>query len=108
MFTSSKNPQKVTQEELDMIRIKIEDMDSTEDKTFLLEKLYRHINAIDAELKGCQTNAHHDERYAELLQLKEDAQVIRHLILDFQLPSDHYGLFVRYPKGYEDLIYLKL
>lgn len=84
-----------------MIRIKIEDMDSTEDKTFLLEKLYRHINAIDAELKGCHTKTNKDERYEDLLHLKEDAQVIRRLILDFQLPSDHYGLFIRYPKGYE-------
>ena len=103
MFSSPPQSPKVTQEELDMIRIKIEDMNSTEDKTFLMEKLYRHINAIEAELKFYKNSSRNDnqERYNELLHLKEDAQIIRQCILNFKLPSDHYGLFVRYPKGYE-------
>lgn len=105
MFELSNAPKNTTQEDLDMIHIKIEDMDSTEDKTFLMEKLYKHIRAIDEEL-----HLYHDttpasidsrERYEELKQLKADAQDLRRRILDFQLPGDHYGLFIRYPKGYE-------
>ena len=101
-FTPTPSP-KVTQEDLDMIRIKIEDMDSTEDKTFLMEKLYLHINAIDAELKFYKDNSSNNnhDRYNELLRLKEDAQTIRQCILNFKIPSNHYGLFIKYPKGYE-------
>ncbi len=105
MFELSKENNRVTQEDLDMIRIKVEDMDSTEDKTFLMEKLYKHIKAIDEELRHYRdtppNSADDRERYEELKQLKADAQDLRRRILDFQLPSDHYGLFVRYPKGYE-------
>jgi primosomal protein N'' len=105
LFELSKEVKNTTQEDLDMIRIKIEDMDSTEDKTFLMEKLYKHIRAIDEELRRYRdtspASADERERCEELKQMKADAQDLRRRILDFQLPSDHYGLFVRYPKGYE-------
>ena len=105
MFELSKEVKNITQEDLDMIRIKIEDMDSTEDKTFLMEKLYKHIRAIDEELRRYRdappANANDRERCEELRQMKADAQDLRRRILDFQLPGDHYGLFIRYPKGYE-------
>lgn len=104
MFGSSKSDKKVTQEDLDMIRIKMEDIDSTEDKTFLLEKLYQYIRGIDSELKSfdpSSDSSEAEERKAELLRLKEDAQDIRKQIISRQLPSGHYGLFVQYPKGYE-------
>lgn len=104
MFGSSKSEQEVTQEDLDMIRIKLEDIDSTEDKTFLLEKLYRYIRGIDNELKSIDRgsdSAEAEERRAELLHLKDDAQDIRKQIISHQLPSGHYGLFIEYPKGYE-------
>lgn len=105
MFTSSKNNKRTSQEDLDMIRIKLSDIDNTSDQTFLLEKLHCHIKAIEEELRHYRdrppSTPDDQERCEELKQLKEDAQDIRRKILDYQLPGEHWGLFIKYPKGYE-------
>ena len=103
VFATKRNTGKVSQKDLDMVRIEMENIDSTEDKIWLMDKLYGHINAIDAQLKCLENPKSKDdiERKDELLRLQEDAQDIRRRILDRQLPSGHYGLFINYPKGYE-------
>ena len=104
MFFFKDKKADASQEALDMIRIEIDSIESTDDKLFLMEKLYKHVNAIEKALEeyGAEKLSDREAKeQAELLRLKEAAQDLRQRILDHAVQPQHYGLFIKYPKGYE-------
>ena len=104
MFFFKNKKTNVSQESLDMIRIEIDSIESKDDKLFLMEKLYKHISAIEKAIEEYgkeKLNVREVKEQAELLRLKENAQDLRQRILDHPVQPQRYGLFIKYPKGYE-------
>lgn len=94
---------KVTQEELDVIRVEAEGIECIDDKIYLLEKLYKYIGAIDCALDMIASgNAKKVKQTKnQLLVLKEYAADTRQYILRYKLQPARYGLYIKYPAGYE-------
>ena len=95
---------KVNQRDIDLIRIELDSCDSTEDKIYLMERLYRQIGAIDAGLamladpkKASKVR----QSKNELLRLKEIAEETTQAIIKFKIAPERYGLYIKYPAGYE-------
>ena len=104
MFFFKDKKTDVSQEALDMIRIEIDSIESTDDKLFLMEKLYKHINAIENAIEGYgaeKLNDREAKEQAQLLRLKEAVQDLRQRILNHPVKPQRYGLFIKYPEGYE-------
>lgn len=94
---------KITREDLDMVMVEAEAIESVDDKVYLLEKLYKHISAIDAALDMLESKDGKKVKQTknELLALKEYANDVRARILRTKLQSTRYGLYIKYPGGYE-------
>lgn len=97
---------KVSQSDLDMIRVDAEDITSTDDKIYLLERLYKYIGIIDTSLSLLESknkNAMKKVKQSknELLNLKEYAGEVRQYIIKFRIIPEHYGLYIKYPNGFE-------
>jgi hypothetical protein len=95
---------KVTQQQIDEIRIEVSTISTAEDKIFLLERLYKLIgtieNAMDM-LSDRKTSHRVRQSKNELLRMKDECQSVRQMILNTPIGPKRYGLFVQYPAGYE-------
>lgn len=87
-----------TQKALDLIRIEAEAIESTDDKYYLMKKLYEVIEDIEAQLELSEDNDINEDK---LLALQANAQEVRKYIMGRPVGRKRYGLFVEYPEGYE-------
>ena len=89
-----------------MIMVEAEAIESVDDKVYLLEKLYREISAIDAALDMLDSKDPKNQKKVkqtrnELLMLKEYSNDVRMRIMKIKLQPARYGLYIKYPGGYE-------
>ena len=95
---------KVTQEEIDVLRIEIEKIETVDDKIYLLEKVYNKLaivnNALDL-IGDKDTKGRVRDSKEKLLKQKEDLLEIRELVMAKKITPEHYGLYIKYPAGYE-------
>lgn len=95
---------KITNRDIDILEVQIEDIKTPEDKMYYIHKMYDYIEAVGAEnakkLKNAKgdllPNVVKDDRLDRL-------QAMRRKILskDVTTVGDKYGVFVKYPSGYE-------
>jgi hypothetical protein len=94
---------KVTARDLDILDVQIDDIKTPEDKMYMIHKLYDYIEAVGAENAKKAKNAKKDipdivkdDRLERLNGMRS-----RILAKDVTSIGDKYGVFVKYPAGYE-------
>jgi hypothetical protein len=90
--------------EVDELMVQVNDIDSTDDKIFLLEKVHRNLGIIDNALMMLKIpDKKHRVRQSEteLKSLRSELELIRERIFKMPTGSTRYGLFIKYPEGYE-------
>ena len=95
---------RVTQEEIDVLRLEVQKIESVDDKIYYMEKVYDKLaivdNALsiigDREAKGLVRDSKD-----KLLKQKEQLMSIREMIINKKITPERYGLFIKYPAGYE-------
>ena len=94
----------ISQRDIDIIRVKAEAITSTSDKVYLIEELYKQADAVQEALsllESPETAQKVRQSRDELLRLQQSIEETRAFIIDSRIPEKRYGLFVKYPKGYE-------
>lgn len=93
---------KVTDRDLDILEVQIEDLKTPEDKMYMIHKVYDYIEAIDAD------NAKKVKKSKSAPTIIKDTRLdrlnaMRAKILATKVSDtgDKYGIFVKYPAGYE-------
>ena len=93
---------RVTSRDLDILEVQAEDIHTPEDKMYMIHKVYDYIEAIDSEtikkakkLKDIPGKIR-DDRLDRLHAIR--AKVLATKVSD---TGDKYGIFVKYPEGYE-------
>lgn len=92
---------KVTQKDIDLIRVEAEAISSTDDKYYLIERLHKYIEAIDEQLEQSEGITEQNRKKDKMLELQEYAQEVRKYIMNRPVGPKRYGLFVEYPEGYD-------
>lgn len=95
---------RVTQEEIDVLRLEIEKIQSVDDKIYYMEKVYDKLHIVDYALTligDNDTKGKVRDSKQKLLKQKEQLLEIRDLIVARRISPERYGLFVKYPAGYE-------
>lgn len=93
----------VTERDITLLSIEAEGIKNTDDKYYILNTIYDYMEAIEekyakAAKKNKPTEAPSlmaDRRYKMLQDLR--TKVINTKVID----GEHYGVFIKYPKGYE-------
>lgn len=95
---------RVTQEEIDVLRLEVEKIQSVDDKIYYMEKVHDKINIVeyaltligDRDTKGRvrDSKALLKNQLAQLIQIRE-------IIMNKRISPERYGLFIKYPAGYE-------
>lgn len=95
---------KISLSEIDMLRVEAENIESVDDKVYLLEKVYALQAKIDSHLEMLGDKARSKrikQSKSELLHLREELEHTRKYIIGHSIAPERYGLFIKYPAGYE-------
>jgi hypothetical protein len=94
---------KVSSRDLDILEVQIDDIKTPEDKMYMIHKLYDYIEAVGAENAKRAKNAKKDIPDIVKDDRLERLNKMRTKILSKDVTStgDKYGVFVKYPAGYE-------
>lgn len=97
---------KITQADIDILFVEAGSISTTDDKIYLLDKLYSHlelvnmgldyINDSDKELSSRVTQSK-----STLEDFKKQLNTIRDVILTTKIIDKQYGVFIKYPSQYQ-------
>jgi len=95
---------RVSNEEIDILRLEVDKIETVDDKMYYMEKLYDKLTIVnyalslleDADVKGKVKDSKD-----KLEKQKEALMRIREMILAKPIGQERYGLFIKYPAGYE-------
>lgn len=92
---------KLSSRDLDILEVQVESIQTPEDKMYLIHKVYDYIEAIDAEnakriKNGTGPSVIKDARLDRLNAIR--AKILAKNVSEI---GDKYGVFVKYPSGYE-------
>ena len=93
---------KVTTRELDILDVQVDNIQTPEDKMYYIHKVYDYIEAIDSEYVKKNKDAKVRPDIIKDTRL-DKLNAIRAKILSTKVSDggDRYGLYVKYPAGYE-------
>ena len=95
---------KVDDKEIDIIRIRIDNIESTDDKIYLIERIYKFSNIVEYALELLNDPAmSHRVRMSRsaLMRQKSELDSLKKLVVSVKIPAKRYGVFIKYPVGYK-------
>lgn len=94
---------KITQQDVDIVSIQAEKIENQNDKVYLLDIIYDYIETLDLMDEylhnGKKEAVQMNER--QIKQLKDQLEELRLQVLKFKIVEKKYGVFIKYPVGYE-------
>ena len=106
IFDKKGKLKKVTQSDIDILTVEAEKIESIDDKIYLLDKLYREYELVVLGLEyiDSSVNERHEkvvQSRSMLLNMKKQLEKLREQIMATKIIEKDYGVFIRYPKGYQ-------
>ena len=96
------NPIKVSQSDIDDLKIQLEMMEDYDDKSLLVYKCHKRINQLnDAKKKISDTDRDYDYNIKCIDSYIKQINNILSDALKKKIETKTYGVFIKYPKGYE-------
>ena len=103
-IASDESFQPIIQEEIDVLRLEVEKIECVDDKIYYMEKVYDKLAIVDNALTMLNNNDTKNlvrDSKAKLMKQKEQLMIIRDIIINKKISPERYGLFIKYPAGYE-------
>lgn len=95
--------QKVTQHDIDIVAIQAEKIENQNDKIYLLDVIYDYCETLDLAEEcladGRKSAVQMTER--QIKDMKSELGDLRKRILTTKITEKQYGVFIKYPAGYE-------
>jgi hypothetical protein len=102
-FNSTGKIKKLSQLDLDVLSVQIDKIENTDDKIYLLDLIYEKLElvnmAIDMIDKGSSNKVSQSRQSLAAMQVQ--LQKMRDQVLGIKIKDKQYGLFIKYPEGYE-------
>lgn len=99
----TKKLNKIQMSDIDYLVIKLDDIENQDDKIYLLDLIYYQMEMIDTALNliknGERNRVQNSEQ--ELLDMQKQLREMRLKVIKTKIPEKNFGLFIKYPKGYE-------
>ena len=100
------NMKRVSQREIDMIRVQGQKVQNADDKMFVLDNLHSKLEVVDASLAILESGDKEKMKKvkmskSQLLDQKKQLDMIREEIIKRQVDDSKVSLVIDYPKGYQ-------
>lgn len=94
---------KVSQSDIDILSVDASNIENNDDKIYLLDRLYILLERVNAALDLIEIGK--EKKVAQskstLLNMRDQLNKIREQILSTKVIDKEYGVFIKYPKGYQ-------
>ena len=103
IFDSMGKAPKITQNDIDILAVETEKIQDSDDKIYLLDRVHMYSETIDRSLYLIETGRGNKvpQSKSSLISLQSQLKDIRKEILATKPIEKDYGVFIKYPKGYE-------
>lgn len=94
---------KITQQDIDIVAIQVDQIKYQDDKIYLLDVIYDYITTLDL-MEEAILNGEKDKVPLTMKQIdtyRAELQDLRMRVLQYRIAEKRYGVFVKYPVGYE-------
>ena len=102
-FDVAGNVKKISQIDIDMILIEVDKIQNNDDRIYVLDRIYDKLDLVNSSIdiinKGDITKVKQSKQ--TLINLKTQLEKTRERIIQMQIKEKQYGVFIKYPKGYE-------
>lgn len=94
---------RITRDDLDLLRVECENISSVDDKIYLLERLHHMIGELQVLREMIEEKSKYkiNQSKNEIDNLLRYADSIRLYIMNYKIRPEQYGLYIKYPAGYE-------
>jgi len=103
IFDNIGKMKKVPQSDIDFLSIQVEKIENNDDKIYVLDLIYDKLDLVNAALEYIEKGK--TEKVAQskqtLTSLKTQLEKLRQQVLNIEIKDKQYGVFIKYPKGYE-------
>jgi hypothetical protein len=103
IFDKNGKVKKINQSDVDILVVEASKIENEDDKIYVLDLVYDKLNTINAALDMIQ-NGNKDKVIVSkdtLMAFKSQLEKIRLMALETPIRPKQYGVFMKYPKGYE-------
>ena len=104
LFDKNGYLKKVTQLDIDILVVEAGRITTHDDKVYVLNMIYDRLKVINSALdymENKDTKHVVKQSKASLLDMKKQLEDLRKTVLATRIVEKDYGVFIRYPKGYE-------
>ena len=103
LFDNIGKVKKVSQSDIDILRVEVDKIETNDDKIYLLDRLYMHLELVNAALDMIRMGKEKKvtQSKSTLLSMQKQLEDIREEIIAMKIIDKEYGVFIRYPKGYQ-------
>lgn len=97
---------KISQLDIDVIAVDADRIETADDKIYLLDRVYNLLEIIDAGLNYIESTNKDDkarvtQSKSTLIDMQKQLFNLRQNIISTRIVDKQYGIFIKYPKGYE-------
>lgn len=103
LFGKNGKVKKITQADIDILSIEMDKIENHDDKIYVLDLIYDKMDIVNTALDLIAAGERDKVQQSKqtLLDFKNQLETLRKDVLRIQIKDKQYGLFVKYPKGYE-------
>lgn len=106
IFDKNGKLKKITQNDIDILTVEAEKIDTVDDKIYLLDKLYTYLELVNMGLDYIDSNDKElgskiTQSKRTLLDMKYQLEQLRKNILATKIIDKDYSIWIKAPKGYE-------
>lgn len=103
LFDKAGKVKKVSQTDIDILSVECENIQNQDDKIYLLDKLYYLMDTVNMALDLIASGEARkvSQSKSTLMDMKSQLSKLRDQILSTKIIEKEYGVFIRYPKGYQ-------
>ncbi len=101
---SGKIPKLPTQYDIDEIQIEVDRMENHYDRVYVLDLIHNKLDQIQEFEEYCEYTGESKKFATKIKTMREDLDRLRHAVLRRQDFNKRYGVFVKYPIGYEGFL----
>lgn len=104
VFDKNGKLKKISQLDIDIIAVDVDRIETHDDKIYVLDKIYDKLQICEAGLdyiESGDSNKKVNQSKQTLLSMKKQLEDLRRMTLATRIIEKEYGVFIKYPKGYE-------
>lgn len=104
VFDKNGKLKKISQLDIDIIAVDVDRIETHDDKIYVLDKIYDKLQICEAGLDYIESGDSGNkvkQSKQTLLSMKKQLEDLRRMTLATRIIDKEYGVFIKYPKGYE-------